>query len=132
MAQDRSLSVVGITRYRTLTERVTRQMMAALASLRMRPISARAAFADDNGPKGGVAARCGLTVRLPHRPALHVEHIAETPRAAFAGALAALERGIEGSRERARDRRRRPKKYYAAKQLLGAEGEAVLRERRGA
>src|SRR5262245_60705918 len=107
MAQDPIVSVIGIARYRALTERVTQQLTAALASLRVRPTSARAAFADDNGPKGGVAARCGLTVRIPHRAPLHVEHVAETPRRAFELALAALERGVERYRERARDSRRR-------------------------
>jgi len=108
--------------------RVTQRLTSALASLGARPISARAAFADDNGPKGG-AARCGLTVRLPRRPPLHVEHTAETPRRAFEGALAALERGVERYRERARDSRRRPKKYYAAR-LVGVEGDAPVRGRR--
>src|SRR5690242_19362138 len=109
MAQDTIVTVIGIPRYRALTERVTQQLTAALASLRITPISARAAFANDDGSKGGVAARCGLTVRLPHRPPLHVEHVAETPHRAFERALVALERGVERYRERVRDSRRRPK-----------------------
>lgn len=125
MAQDTTVSVNGIARYRALSGRVAQQLVAALDALRARPISVRAAFAADNGPRGGVAARCGLTVRLPHRPPLHVEHTAETPRRAFDGALIALERGIERDRQRARDSRRRPKKYYAAKRLLGVEGVAA-------
>lgn len=125
MAQDTIVSVNGITRHRALSGRVTQLLVATLDALRTKPVSVRAAFADDNGPKGGVAARCGLTVRLPHRPPLHVEHTAETPRRAFDGALIALERGIERDRQRARDSRRRPKKYYAAKRVLGADGVAA-------
>lgn len=129
MAQDTTVSVNGSARYRSLSGWLTRQLVAALDALRTRPISVRAAFVDDHGPKGSVAARCGLTVRLPHRPPLHVEHTAETPRRAFDGALSALERGIGRDRQRARDRRRRPKKYYVAKRLLGADGLAAPRAR---
>jgi len=127
MAHDTIVSVIGIARYRALTERVTQQLTAALGSLRIRPISVRAAFANDDGSKRGGATRCGLTVRLPHRPALHVEHVAETPHQAFERALVTLERGVERYRERVRDSRRRPKKYYAAKRL---ESDAARRKRR--
>jgi len=130
MTERPTVAVHGITRYRAFSGRVTEQLAATLAGLRARPISIRAAFADDSGPRGGVAARCGLTVQLPHRPPLHVEHTAETPRRAFDGALLALERGIERDRQRARDSRRRPKKYYAAKRLLGTDGVAAPRARR--
>jgi hypothetical protein len=80
MAQDTTVSVNGIARHRELSGRVAQQLVTALGALGARPISVRAAFADDNGPRGGLGARCGLTVRLPHRPPLHVEHTAETPR----------------------------------------------------
>ena len=75
-------------------------------------MSAKVAFFDDNGPKGGVASRCAFTVKLPYRPALRVEHTAETPRVAFDAGFAALERLLERYRERARESRRHPKKYF--------------------
>lgn len=119
MAQDPTIIVTGIARYRALTARVARELTAALASRGMRPTSVRADFSDEDGPKRGVTVRSGLTVHVARRPPVHVEHVAETPHRAFELALAALERALERERERARDSRRRPKKYYAAK-LLGA------------
>jgi ribosome-associated translation inhibitor RaiA len=88
-----------------------------LRGLAVTPVSASATFVDDNGPRGG-GVRCALTVRLPHRPALRAERTAETPRVALDAAFAALARQLAQYRERQRERRRRPKKYYAAKRLL--------------
>lgn len=90
-------------------------------------MAAQATFFDENGPKGGPAIRCALTVRLPYRPTVRVENVAETARLAFDGALAVLERQLERYRERDRDNRRRPKKYFVAKRLLMA---GVAPERR--
>jgi ribosome-associated translation inhibitor RaiA len=50
-----------------------------------------------------------------------VEHTATTSRLAFDGAFAALEPRLERYRERQRESRRHPKKYYAAKRLLTGE-----------
>jgi ribosome-associated translation inhibitor RaiA len=47
--------------------------------------------------------------------------VAETPRLAFDAALAVLQRDLEQYRERQRDQQRHPKKYFAAKRLLGPE-----------
>jgi ribosome-associated translation inhibitor RaiA len=96
---------------------VQRRLDAVLHGLSMKPVVGTAVFVDDNGPRGG-GMRCALTLRLPHRPALRAEHTANTPRLAFDGACALLERQFEAYRERQRDRRRRPKKYYVAKWLL--------------
>jgi ribosome-associated translation inhibitor RaiA len=76
------------------------------------------AFVDENGPKGGAAARCRVSVSLPRRPALCVEHTATTPRLAFDGVLETLERRLDRARGRLRDGARRPKKYFAAGRLL--------------
>jgi len=76
------------------------------------------AFVDENGPKGGPAVRCRVSVALPRRPTLRVEHTATTPRLAFDGVLETLERRLERMRERMRDGARRPKKYFAAGRLL--------------
>jgi ribosome-associated translation inhibitor RaiA len=104
-----------------LRARVQERLGRALAPLRVRPVAAVAAFVDDNGPRGGPAIRCALTVRLPFRPTVRVEHVADTARLAFDGALPVLERALERYRELDRERRRRPKKYYVAKRLARAE-----------
>jgi ribosome-associated translation inhibitor RaiA len=103
-----------------LRARVARRVTAALARLRVRPAEGRVTFCDQNGPKGGVAIRCALTVRLPSRPAVRAESTAQTPRLAFDVALSALERRLARYRTRARDLSRRPKKYYVAKRVLAA------------
>ena len=131
MAQDPTIIVTDVARSRALVARVTRELAAAPTSRGMRPTSVRADFSDEGGPKRGVAIRCGLTVHVARRPPVHVEHVAETALRAFELALAALERALEREHERARDRRRRPKKYYAAK-LLGAAGEGTGRPARHA
>jgi ribosome-associated translation inhibitor RaiA len=83
-----------------------------------RATTARATFTDENGPKGGKAMRCALEVRLPRRPAIHVEEVAATPRLAFDGALAKLERQLGRLVDTTRELGRRPKKYYAARRAL--------------
>jgi ribosome-associated translation inhibitor RaiA len=98
--------------------RVTAGMKTALASLPIEPTSARVTFTDENGPKGGEAIRCALEVRLPRRPAVHVADVANTPRLAFDAALAKLERTLRRLRETARESKRRPKKYFAARRAL--------------
>jgi len=84
------------------------------------PISARVTFFDDNGPRGGLGMRCAISVRVPYRPLIRVDHVAITRRLAFDGAFASLERQLERYRQRNRDIKRRPKKYFAAKRLLTA------------
>jgi ribosome-associated translation inhibitor RaiA len=104
-----------------LRRRATAAVREALARLAVRPITAQVTFVDDNGPKGGRAARCAVTVRLPYRAHVRVEKVAETPRRAFDAALAVLRRDLERYRERERDQQRHPKKYFAAKRLLAPE-----------
>jgi hypothetical protein len=77
-------------------------------------------------------------VHLPYRPALRVEHTAETARLAFDGGFGALERRLERYREREREGGRHPKKYFVAKRLTEglpaaarASGAAKSGERRG-
>ena len=91
---------------------------------RSRRSGARPSFFDDNGPKGGRAMRCALTVRLPFRPSIRVERSAVTPRLAFDAAFAVLERQLERYRERDRDNKRHPKKYFAAQPRGGRGGAA--------
>ncbi len=117
----RGVDIGGIEREPALRARIARQVGAALGLLTGRPVAAQVVFFDDNGPKGGRAIRCALTVRLPYRPTIRVERTAETSRLAFDAGFAVLERQLERYRERDRDSRRYPKKYFAAKRLLAGE-----------
>lgn len=117
------IEIHGIGRNRLLQAHVRRQMSAALARLHVTPVSAQVLFLDENGPKGGIDIRCALTVRLPRHPSVRVEHMAQTPRRAFDEAFTVLERQLGRDIERARESRRRPKKYYVAKRLLSEGGE---------
>jgi ribosome-associated translation inhibitor RaiA len=100
--------------------RVMAGLKTVLAALLVEPTVARATFTDENGPKGGPAIRCALEVKQPRRPAVHVEAVATTQWLAFDGALAKLERAMARRRETARDAKRRPKKYFAARRELAA------------
>ena len=118
-----AIEIKGIPKDRGLRADVIRRVTAALGPLAVRPVSAEVAFFDDNGPKGGVAVRCALTVRVPYRPTIRVEHVAERRRLAFDGALPVLERQLERYRERDRESRRRPKKYFVATLLAAGKVE---------
>ena len=76
-------------------------------------------FTDENGPKGGRAMRCAVGLALPRRAVVRAEHTATTVRLAFDGVLDTLERDLARFVERRRNAERHPKKYYAAKRLLG-------------
>ena len=128
----RGVEVTGVEQQAALSARISRQMSGALQPLEVRPLSAQAVFFDDNGPRGGRAIRCALTVRLPYRPTVRTEHTAETARLAFGGAFATLERQLERYRDRDRDSRRHPKKYFAAKRLLAGEAAPLPKRRRQA
>ena len=105
---------------RAIRARVTAGLAHVFASLPVEPTSVRIAFTDENGPKGGVAIRCALEVRLPRRPAVHVEEMASTPRLALDAGLAKLEHRLRRIRQTARASKRRPKKYYAAGRAVSA------------
>jgi len=112
------IDIQGVEKDRALHTRAAKVIGAALEPIKMAPIRAKVTFFDDNGPKGGLGKRCAVDVRLPYRPAIRVEQVAETSRLAFDGAFGALERQLERYRERDRDIKRRPKKYFVAKRLL--------------
>ena len=112
--------VGGSAAGRAIRARVTAGLAGVLASLPVEATRARVAFADENGPKGGDAIRCAIEVQLPRSPALHVEGMASTPRLAFDAALEKLERALRRTRETARESKRRPKKYYAARRAVAA------------
>ena len=115
-----AIRISGIERD-PLRSRAATLMTEALARLTVGPVKGQVAFFDDNGPKGGRAMRCALTVRLPFRPSIRVERSAVTPRLAFDAAFAVLERQLERYRERDRDNKRHPKKYFAARRALAGE-----------
>lgn len=124
-----TIEIQGIARNRALRTRVMSQMEEALGRLGVAPVTAHVTFADDNGPKGGPDVRCGMTVKLPYKPAIRVEHVGMTARVAFDGGFEALLRRLERYRERARDNRRHPKKYYAASRVNSVESGPPARER---
>lgn len=113
-----TIAIRGIQPRTTFHARVLARMEGALTGLHVSPVAAQVTFTDDNGPKGGLGTRCAVSVRVPYRPLLRVDHVASTSALAFQGAFAGLERQLERYRQRQRDIRRRPKKYFVAKRLL--------------
>jgi ribosome-associated translation inhibitor RaiA len=124
------IDIHGAQKDTALRARSAKVVGAALESIKLAPIRAKITFFDDNGPKGGRGMRCAVDVRLPYRPPIRVEQVAETSRLAFDGAFAALERQLERYRERDRDIKRRPKKYFVAKQLLAGGLQTPARSKR--
>ena len=125
--------VEGISHDPTLRAHIERRLVLVFERLRMKVTSAKILFVDENGPKGGADHRCTITIELPRRPTLPVHATAEAPVQAFESALGKLERQIERERGRLREARRRPKKYYLAKQLLSPDATSDLDQyRRGA
>ena len=131
-----TLVMEGIAQDDPLRPFIEDKMTAATNRGRLRPISARVGFTDENGPKGGPGIRCALTVELPRRPIAHANGLGASARLAFDAALAALEHELSRERRRRRDVARRPKKYYVAEQGLLPDGEPglppVRRRRRSA
>lgn len=117
-----TIEIRGIPTDAALRARAIKRLGAALAKLPVEPTLAQITFFDENGPKGGRAMRCALTVRVPYRPHLRVEEVAETPRLAFDGSFEKLERELERYRERDREGKRHPKKYFTAKRLVEGLG----------
>ena len=112
------IDIEGLGRQPLLRRRIPAQVAKALTRLQAEPASVLVNFTDLNGPKGGLDHRCGITVRLPRRPVIHVENLARTEAVAFAGAADALETVLRKQGERELEVRRRPKKYYVARELL--------------
>ena len=125
-----TIKITGLQR-NPLRGRVSRLMTEALEKLAVAPVQGEASFFDDNGPKGGRAMRCALTVRVPFRPSIRVERSDVTPRLAFDAAFAVLERQLERYRERDRDNKRHPKKYFAARTVAGGSARRPNRSRPG-
>ena len=118
------VEVIGLPQAAAMRQRASARLADALAAHAVRASRARLTFTDQNGPKGGVAVRCGVTVSLAGWGRLHVEDEATTPSLALTGALAKLERRLLRRRQLVRDSRRRPKKYFAAARALRDKGNA--------
>jgi ribosome-associated translation inhibitor RaiA len=112
------IDVQGIPTRNRLHGYVQEQLARVLARTRAGKVPARVVFGDENGPKGGRDTRCTVTVRVPRRAEIVVEHVAESPRLAFDGAFDSVRRQVDRRRDERRDQARRPKKYYAARRLL--------------
>ena len=127
-----AIEIRGVPTDSALRTHVRARLTPSLAHLAAKPITAQVTFFDENGPKGGRAMRCAITVRLPYRPHIRVEDTAETLRIAFDGAFAKLERELERYQERDRESKRHPKKYYTARRLMTTEtgGAAATPERK--
>jgi len=121
-----TLVMEGIALDDPLRPFIDTKMTALSRRGRLRPISGRVAFTDEDGPKGGVALRCALTIELPRRPTTHANGLGQTPRLAFDAAYEVLEQELSRERGRRRDVARRPKKYFAASLGHTPEGEAAL------
>jgi ribosome-associated translation inhibitor RaiA len=109
----------GVSLGPALRARIEERLSRELGRIRASPVAAGVIFVDDNGPKGGRAIRCALTVRVPFRPTIRVEAVAENQWLAFHRAFVGLRRRLAERRERAFERVRYPKKYFVAKRLLG-------------
>jgi ribosome-associated translation inhibitor RaiA len=132
-----TVEIEGLTGRLALRALIGRKIAAVFEPRRAKPTIVRVLFVDENGPKGGVGIKCGITVEVPRRPAFHAEDRGETHRLAFDGAFDALERQVVSGRERRRAESRRPRKYFLAKRLLMSEEgvpglEEARQRRRGA
>jgi ribosome-associated translation inhibitor RaiA len=116
-----AIDVEGLAADSALRTRCARRTRQALAHLGVTPLSARVNFTDQDGPKGGVSVRCAITLPVPRRAAIHVEHVAPAAAMAFDGALDTLENRLAQRKRREREAGRRPKKYYAARRALSGE-----------
>jgi ribosome hibernation promoting factor len=94
---------------------ITSRLTHVLERAPFESLSTTVTFADLNGPRGGDDIRCTFVVDLPHTPSIRVEGRGPTPRLAFDVGYDRLVRRLGRSRERWRDQRRHPKKYFAAK-----------------
>ncbi|HTO11505.1 MAG TPA: hypothetical protein VMQ51_08025 [Candidatus Binatia bacterium] len=113
------LEIRGVSRREAAALRADARIARALAALAPGAGRALVVLSDDNGPKGGPAVRCAVTVSVPRRGGVHVETRALSARLALAGALDRLRRRLVRTASTARAARRRPKKYYVARTLTG-------------
>ena len=107
------VEMTGIPKSQRSTQLKT-QVAARLGMLPLRATTATLRFIDENGPKGGRAMRCSLTLKTPGRPPMHVGAVATTRRLAADAVLEKFERRLAREWEADRDNRRHPRKYFTA------------------
>lgn len=127
-----SIEMRGLRVYPRLHAHIVTRMTGVLAQRQIRAIRARVTFSDEDGPRGGVGIRCALTVRLPGRPTIRVEHQARTYRQAFEGAFETLKRQLKRTTRRQWQSQRHPKKRFVTERLLEARRHATTERRRRA
>lgn len=115
-----TIELSGISRDSKLGTRIEKRLVGELRKVRTAPVTAQVSLFDENGPKGGRAIRCALTVSVPRRPLFRVEEVAETRWLAFDRCFGSLKRCLAADRERSLKQTRYPKKYYAATRLFTA------------
>ena len=126
-----TIELQGVSKGSRLGDRIEKRLGEELKKVRANPVTALVSFFDENGPKGGRAHRCAITVTMPRRPTVRVEDVAEAQWSAFDQSFDRLKRHLAADRERQQKQARYPKKYYAAARLLEAglepESEAAVR-----
>jgi putative sigma-54 modulation protein len=115
-----TIEIVGLAIAPTFRARIAQQIRRALVGVQTSPVHVRVSFADVNGPKGGLDARCAIDVTIPRTAPLHVEETAARDVTAFDLSAAAISRQIARQLERRQKSGRYPKKYYAAQTLAVA------------
>ena len=82
-------------------------------------VTAQVFFTDVNGAKGGLDVRCVLRATIAGQRPIATTRVGETPRLAFDDAYDAMLRRLDSAQSRREQAGRRPKKYFAARRLLG-------------
>lgn len=108
------IEIVGIPKSAIARLRLLPRTRAALTPASGAIRYCRVAFADENGPKGGVAVRCTIDVNLIRRAPIHVGGLGTSEALALRKALDRLHRRVDGVIGTGRDAARHPKKYFAA------------------
>jgi len=104
-----------------LAARVHARITETVARVTPTPTVAKVIFADENGPKGGVATRCTIVFHMPRRRDLSFTDLGRTGAVAFDAAHTALDTSVTRERARQRELVRRPKKFFLAKRLLAPD-----------
>lgn len=101
--------ISGLRGQARLRAEVVKQIDRLVARRGVAVRAVRVGFFDDDGPRGGVAIRCALTLTPSKGPIIRVEHTARTYSAAFDGALTILTRRLKRRVQRRRRRTRHPR-----------------------
>jgi hypothetical protein len=125
--------ISGVGARGRLRAEIVRRLERLVARRGVAPRAVRVAFFDDDGPRGGVAVRCALTLTPSKGPIIRVEHTARTYSAAFKGALTILARQLKRRVQRRRRRTRYPRPRPAAlrRRLTQRRGEDRAEAYRG-